>query len=382
MKLTKYFAFFLAAVVASLLVWLGKPLSVLSQPQVQLRTNPPLDQVIPATEPVQLILQATDIHQQPLTNANFQIRLLTPAKTPWFTSDFPMVEGTTLLEMAAIAPSGTFQLEQTLPIRGTYHLEVHVIPQTVGAFEPFEQVLTFSVPENPKKYRNAAILAAILLTAGLGSGWVLGGDQTIQDGGIAPKPARMLLSAAILLSIVVLLVINIEAEIAETQISHDGEQSFVAPTTQVAQGVQVKLSGDTWAIVGQTAKQTIQITDASTQEAVIDVSVKLQIIASEHDERVFAFEGLPDSTGMLTWKQQFFDGAPHQVIATISPITNSSYQFSPIQVSHVVDVEGVAPPLYTRFITLIYFTAIFVASLIMGLVMRQRFRLQKKTPSF
>lgn len=382
MRSTKYFAFCLAASVASLFLCLGNPLPVASQPKVQLQTDPPLSRVIPAAKPVQLTLQATDPQQQPLTNTNFQIRLLTPAKTPWLTSDFPIVEGTTLLAMEAIAPSGRFQLEQTLPIRGTYRLEVNVTPQTAGAFEPFEQVLTFSVPENPKKYRNVAILAAILLLLGFGSGWVLGGDQTIQDGGVAPKPARMLLSGAILLAIIVLLVVNISSEMAELHPSHDSQRSSFEPETQISQNIQVELSGDTQATVGQTATQTVRVTDAATREPITDVIVKLQAIALEHNERVFAFEGIPNNAGELTWQQQFFDGAPHQVTATISPTTNRARQFSPIQVSHEVDVEGVAPPLYIRFITLIYFTAIFLASLIMGLVMRRRFRLRQKTLSF
>lgn len=382
MKLTKYFTFCLAASVASLLIWLGNSSSVLSQPNVQLQTEPPLNQIVPATEPVRLTLQATDSHQQSLANVNFQIRLLTPAKTPWFTSDFPIVEGTTLLEMGAIVPSGKLQLEQTLPIRGTYRLEVSVAPQTVSDFEPFEQVLTFSISENPKKYRNVAILVAILLLAGLGGGWILGGDQTIQDGGIAPKPIRMLLSAAILLSIVALLVVNVGAEVAEIQTNNVDEQSFFAPATQTSQGIQVRLSGDTQATVGQTATQTVQITDISTGEAVTDAIVKLQAIALEHNERIFTFEGLSNDMGIVTWKQQFFDGSPYRVTATISPITNSPRQFSPIQVSHEVNVEAIAPPLYIRFITLLYFTAIFVTGLIIGLVMRRRFRLQQITLPF
>lgn len=44
------------------------------------------------------------------------------------------------------------------------------------------------------KYRNLAILAAILLSVGFGGGWILGSDQTVRDGEIAPQPVKMLLS--------------------------------------------------------------------------------------------------------------------------------------------------------------------------------------------
>ncbi|HEY9646959.1 MAG TPA: hypothetical protein V6C88_11345, partial [Chroococcidiopsis sp.] len=120
MKLTQYFGLFLAAGLSSLVVYLGSAPPVVSQPVVQLETEPPLNQVVPAAAPVQLNLQAVDSSQRPLADANIAIRLLTPAKTPWLTSDFPIVEGTTLLAMNAIAPTGALQIEQTLPIRGTY----------------------------------------------------------------------------------------------------------------------------------------------------------------------------------------------------------------------------------------------------------------------
>ena len=83
-------------------------------------------------------------------------------------------------------------------------MEVAVTPQIIGAFEPFEQSLSFKVPENPVKYRNLAILAIILLGVGFGSGWILGRDQTIDEGEIAPQPVRMLLSGMTIVAIAVL----------------------------------------------------------------------------------------------------------------------------------------------------------------------------------
>ncbi|MBD1911334.1 MULTISPECIES: hypothetical protein [unclassified Leptolyngbya] len=370
MRFAKYFGLFLVANAASLLCWLWSSSIAVSQSTLQLQTTPPLNQVIPATEPVQLTLQAMNAQQQPLTDAKIQLRLLAPAKTPWLSSDFPIVEGTTLLDMEAIAPSGTLQFEQTLPIRGTYYLEAKVTPQRAGDFEPVEQTLSFSVPENPVKYRNVAILAAILLVAGLGSGWVLGGDQSLQDGEMAPRPVRMLLSGGCVVAIAILLVINISAELTEHH-DHASTASASIPATQTSEGIQVELSGDTLAMVGQLAPQTVQVTDATTKIPLTDVAVKIQINSLEHNERVFTFEGFPDATGQLTWQPQFFDGAPHQVIATVLP-GNFSRSFQPIQVAHEVDVHGVAPPLYIRFITLIYFTAIFVAALIGGLFLRRR----------
>lgn len=370
----KYFWVSLSAGFALTLIWLLASLPAASQTAVQLQTNPPLNQIVPNTEPVQLTVQAIDANQQPIADANIQIRLLTPPKTPWFTSDFPIVEGTTLLELDAIAPAGKLQFEQVLPIRGTYRLEANVTPQTAGAFEPFEQVLTLSVPENPVKYRNLGILIAILLLTGCGGGWVLGGDQTVREGEIAPQSVRMLLSAATLLAIVVLLTVNITAEISEARSPLHSVAASADPAIAQAQGIRVELAGDRQATVGQTATQTLLVTDANSKEPIANTAVNLQAIALEHNERVFSFAGMTDRAGRFTWQQQFFDGAPHQVSATIAPAANSVRQFAPIQVAREVEVEGIAPPLPIRFISLIYFTAIFVVGLVAGFLGHRRFQ--------
>jgi hypothetical protein len=108
-------------------------LSQSPQSAVQLTTSPPITQVSPleaeATEylgsgqyqaPVQLKLQAHDSTGKPLQNAQFHLQVLTPLPTPWFTTDFPIVEGTKLLDIAGASPTGEFQIQQVFPIRGNY----------------------------------------------------------------------------------------------------------------------------------------------------------------------------------------------------------------------------------------------------------------------
>jgi hypothetical protein len=196
------------AIAISGLIWLSKSTPVVSQPTVQLQTEPPLAEVIPDDTVVKFQLQAIGTEEQPLTDANLKVRILTPAKTPWFSSDFPIVEATELLELEAIAPQGNLEFEQVLPIRGNYTVEVAVNPKVTGAFEAFNRSLTVIVPENPVKYRNLAILAIILLGVGFGSGWLLGGNQTVGDREIAPQPVRMLLSTMTIIAIAVLLLVK------------------------------------------------------------------------------------------------------------------------------------------------------------------------------
>lgn len=194
MKSIKYGLLTLIAIAVSGLIWLSKSSPVVSQATVLLKTEPPLEDVIADETVVKFKLQTITSNKQPLSDANIQVRIFTPGKTPWLASDFPIVEGTELLNFEALANQGTVEFEQVLPIRGNYLLETSVTPRDAGVVVAFEDSLNFKVPENTVKYRNLAILAAILLLVGFGSGWILAVDQTVREDEIAPQPVRMLLS--------------------------------------------------------------------------------------------------------------------------------------------------------------------------------------------
>jgi hypothetical protein len=347
-------------------LWFNSLSSHASEPTIQLQTEPSLSQAIPDEAPVRISLQAVDATAQPLSDVQFQLQLLTPGKTPWFTSDFPIVEGTKLLELGAKAPDGKVEFEQVMPIRGSYTLKAQVTPLTAGAFESFEQSIQLSVPENAAKYRNAAILIGILILAGVSSGWVIGGDQTVQDGEIAPQPIRLLLSAAIVVAIAVLLFVNISAELSS---AHGGEETQVAatPSVQRSQDLEIRLSGDRQATVGQLANQTIQVVNSKTGSPEANVVINVKSIALEDNKQMFLYQGKTNDQGKLDWHEQFFDGAPHQVVAEVTPSNGTAFQ-----VSHEIEVEGIAPPLYIRFISLGYYTGIFVLSLLIGIWLHRR----------
>ncbi|GAC1460451.1 MAG: hypothetical protein NVSMB70_05950 [Chamaesiphon sp.] len=374
--------------------WVGFAQS--PQPSVRLTTHPSIHQIRPleaeATKalgsgqykpPVQLSLQAVDAQGQALKDARIHLQIFTPSKNPWFTTDFPIVEGTKLLDLEGNAPKGKLQVQQTLPIRGTYQLLVNVTPIAPNAFTPIEQILTLTMPENRAKYLNLGILAAILLVAGLGGGWIIGGMQPIQIGEIVPQRVRLLLSGAIVLAIVALLGVNISAELAESHMSmpmsHETENAPVPskPAKLQSQGLEMQLSGDTSATVGQPAKLQVSVITAKNQQPVTDVAFKITTTQLENNWVAFAYEGTPDSTEKLAWQQEFFDGAPHSIEVEVAPQANATRKFQPFQVAQNIQVEGVAPPLYVRLISLTYFTSIVVLGLLLGLGI-QRYR-QKRS---
>jgi len=364
------------------------------QPSVQLTTNPPISQVLPleaeATTglgsgeykpPVQLTLQAINAQGQALKDARIHLQISTRPKNPWFTTDFPIVEGTKLLDLEGNAPTGQLQVQQTLPTRGTYRFLVNVTPIVANAFKPIQQTLTLKLPENPLKYRYFGILVVILLAVGLLGGWVIGSRQPIQPGEIVPHRVRLLLSGAIVVVIAALLVVNVSAEIAQSQMSmamshmtQDAPPS-AQPALRQSQGLEMQLSGDISATVGQPAKLQVSVIDAKTKQPITDVVLKVTTTQLERNWVAFAYEGTPDSSGKLAWEQEFFDGAPHSIEVEGAPQANATRQFQPFQVAENIPVEGVAPPLQVRLIGLTYFMGILGVGFLLGLgLRRQRIR--------
>ncbi|NJM64335.1 MAG: hypothetical protein HC851_01025 [Acaryochloris sp. RU_4_1] len=353
---------------------------------VQLVTEPPITQVSPleaeATEylgsgqyqpPVQLKLHARDATGAPLQNARFHLNILTPPPTPWFTTDFPIVEGTTLLDMEANAPTGELQIQQVFPIRGNYQLQVNVTPMMASAFVPITQTLNLTVPENPFKIRYFILVLAVLLAIGFGGGWIIGGRQEVRTGEIAPRRVRLLLSGVSVLAIAALLFFNISTEFVE---AHAG-MAKEAPTDPnpgliASQGLNLELTGDKQTAVGKTVSFQAKLTDSQTNQPVSDAVFSIKSTQLENNWVAFAYQGISDAQGLLAWQEQFFDGAPHNIEVEVSPSPNSQRQFQPFQATREIEVEGIAPPMSVRLVGLFYFTGVLGLGLLAGLWLQRR----------
>ncbi len=358
------------------------------QTSVQLTTEPPISQVSPleaeATKylgsgkyesPAQLRFQARDAAGVPLQNARYHVQVLTPSPTPWFTTDFPIVEGTKLLDIQGDAPTGEFQMHQVFPIRGTYQLQVNVTPIVSNGFAPIAQTLSLTVPENPLKFRYFPVVLAVLLTIGFVGGYIIGDRQVVQVGEIAPRRVRLLLSGVTVLAIAVLFFFNVSAELAQ---AHMGiKMTEEAPTVDnsgsiQSQGLTLALAGDDYTAVGQLASFQAKLFDGQTNQPVSDAIFEVSATQQENDWVAFAYQGVPDAQGTLAWQEQLFDGAPHKIEVKVSPQANSSRQFQPFQVTREIEVKGIAPPISVRLVGLFYFTGVLALGTIAGLWTKRR----------
>jgi len=335
--------------------------------QIQLAAQPPLSEIVPAHQAVRLKLETTNSQQTPLLEVQsavqWQLTLNTPVKTPWLSTDFPIVEGTTLLNGNLTSAANLLELETILPIRGKYNLQATAtVPETraQGASQVPEgrttQTFVLDVPENPVKYRNAATLAGMLLLVGLLGGWIIGKPQASSVE--LSQSARLLLSGAATVAIVALLVVNISAESAEH--SH-AEPLSLSQTTAEVGSLKLEYLGDTIATVGKLADLSARLIDTRTNQPLPDATFRLQAKDLEHGVTVLAIAGKADANGVFTWQQQFFDGAPHTLQIEASPVNSPA-----VSLAQTIDVEGVAPPLAVRLITLGYMTAIVAIGTAIG----------------
>lgn len=356
-----------------------------SQPSIQLTTEPAIAQVIPleaeATEylgsgkyesPVRLKFQAKSATGIPLENAQFHLQILTPAPNPWLTTDFPIVEGTKLLDISGDVPTGEFLVDQVFPIRGQYQLQVDVNSNDKDGITSISQTLNLTVPENPLKFKYFPLMLLILLAIGFIGGWVIGDRKQIQDGEIAPRPVRLLLSGVTLIAIAALLFFNVSAELGKAHAEMSAEKPIDNSGLIQSQGLKLELDGDKYTAVGQIAAFQLKLTDSQTNQPVSDVVFTIKSIQLENNWVAFGYRGVPNSEGLLKWQEQFFDGTPHKVEVEVSPKLGSDRQFAPFQVSREIEVEGIAPPLSVRFVSLFYFTAVLGLGVIVGIWLQNR----------
>jgi hypothetical protein len=358
-------------------------------PRVELTTQPGPTQIIPfeaeakdLQSPVKFSLQAIDQTGQPLTEARMHLQLLTPPANLWLPTDFPISEGTTLLDIEAPAPQGELHFQQMLPLRGSYRLRVEVMPMIENAFEPFQETLTLKVDENAVKFRNFGILAVILLAVGAIGGGVIGQKQQTQIGEIAPQSVRMLLSGATLVAIAALLVVNISAEQSSLSDSpahapaehppHSHPRSASRaesshPGQAQSQGLALELSAKSEARVGELTPLRVRLTDSTTKQPITGVKFQITLRQLENNWVDFSYTGSPNSIGEIEWQQQFFDGAPHEFVVEATPLPAAPRQFEPLQLTERIEVQGIAPPLSVRLVSLAYMTGILGIGLLLGL---------------
>jgi hypothetical protein len=288
------------------------------------KTTPRQELLRPFADPIDLSLLITGADGRPIQEGTVAIRLDAPSPGRFFSTDFPLVEGTLLNEMQLPVLNGRANWKQLFPIRGQYRLTVDAVANDGSKTT---KTFNFEVRENRTKWLVLAAFSAGLFLLGLVAGRVFTGTRASGVG--------LVLAAAILLGWVTFA----DAQAKETARSAVLE---IEPAT-----------------VGRPSMVRWKLTGSESADARAAI-LTLNITHLEKQKTVFAVEKIA-VPGEWSMKFHFPDGAAYRV-AAVGNLQGSP----PVRNEQVVTVTGVEPPASAMIPALSFFAAVIAAGLGVG----------------
>ena len=303
---------------------------------IHLQIQPGLDKIRPLSETAKLTLTLHDGAGQAIDRARFQIRLYAPPRGWIFSTDFPQVEGTLLLDIELPAGKRKVEWEYLFPIRGDYRLEVGAV-DSVGNMD--KRVFSLPIRESRTKLFYLGTFLAGLFVFGVMVGrlFTLQGKETRITGGL------------LLLVGSVLIICPATAQEPITKMAED--RGFV---------IRLEVSPPT---VGKLSQIRWQLLETKTGLP-YSTHITLAITQLEKGKQIFSLKGIP-TKGNFNFKFHFVDGSAHKV-TTIAELKGRH----PIRAEKVVAVKGIQPPKGVSLRALLLFTGVLVLGLITGRMSR------------
>ncbi len=315
---------------------------------VSLSSSPPPEMIRPDHDVARVTL-AVQHDGQPLPHGRVRVKVTAPPQPKLLSTDFPVVEATTLLELASDLRDGTFSFDYLFPIRGVYTFDVALQP-VAGAteFSPTAIQKPWQLYESSAEIRNVWLLVLGLFFLGGVFGLVLARSAHAKN-------------ALVLTVILAPMVLGVRAEgIVSAQIE------TASKTQQVVRGENGwALQVDSTPAEGTVGKQ-VRFDMVLTQGGEVfaeATALSLELHHIEDDKSIFKTDILAP-TGETSQRLQFFDGAPHRVMITAHPVNSNRAATSPLQATFEMEVNGIQPPMTVKLRTL----ALLIGVLIIGMV--------------
>ena len=300
--------------------------------EIKIKTIPTASKIKPDKDLVQTqVFLPKDTH--------YKIQIQTP-KSHWLIStDFPVVEDTSLFTFEGYSKTGIVTFDTIYPIRGRYSIHVTAGSET--------KELSLEVNEAPSEINKMFVFLGIIFTLGLIGGQIFLRSSQAQ---ISVKMAALIL----------FLSFNF---IYSTQISaHKGHlhkrqiEHWIGNSGNY--NLDVKFDAKD-AVVGKQVEFDIQVTKNGLE---LEQSIMLEIETFHMEDKTIMFKGRFESiNGQFSEKIQFFDGAETKTIFKVFPPGQPSFL-----IEELIDVEGIAPPTAVILKTLGYLSFITVLGIAVG----------------
>lgn len=290
--------------------------------KIYLKTTPAQEFLRPFADPVTLALLVTYADGRPVEQGKLAIILDAPKSGAFLTTDFPVVEGSRLLELALPLRQGRAQWKYLFPIRGDYRLSVQLV-----AADATVQSQSFVIPvlENRAKWLWLSLFCAGLFVCGFAAGRIF-----TTTAALAPTLCLIFLFAGF-------------AAVG----GHDGPAA-TGQITDPPAGLEIAAAS-----VGQPTRLRWRFTETSAPNALLSLSV----FHLEKRKTVFAIDKVPVA-GDYSVDFHFPDGAEYRV-NSIAEVAGQA----PLRTEQLVAVTAVEPPMTAQIPALLLFLAVVALGL-------------------
>jgi hypothetical protein len=296
---------------------------------VYFKASPRLELLHPYSDPATLTLLVTGADGKPVAKGRVAIRLEAPEPGRFFSTDFPLVEGSRLLEMSLPLREGRTEWKYLFPIRGEYRLTVEF---TALDGRKTSKTFPLRIRENKRKWFFLGIFSLALFALGVIAGRIFTSSRSSRTREFS---ACLLFLLGGLMSI-------------ETAVAQEAEGG----------GNYGWLEIDP-AIVGKPSKVRLRLADEEKADGK-SVLLSLTITHVEKAKAVFSIERLPMEKD-FAMNFQFTDGAEYRVTA-IAYATGRQM----LRTEQNISVTGVEPPAWAMIPAIGFFLAVIALGLAVG----------------
>jgi hypothetical protein len=296
---------------------------------IYFKASPRLELLHPYSDPATLTLLVTGTDGKPVAQGWVAIGLEAPARGRFFSTDFPLVEGSRLLDMRLPLKQGRAEWKYLFPIRGQYRLNVEFIaPDGRKVNKSFP----LAIRENKQKWLFLGIFTVGLFALGVFAGKIFTG---------ALSNAKRRAAACLLVSMSCVVV---SGEVVAQEV---GQRKYFG-WLEIDPATVGRLSKVRWRLAGEenVASRAVLLT--------------LTIAHLEKAKTVFSVERLPVE-GEFVMSFQFTDGAEYRVTA-IAYVTGGQM----IRTEQNISVIGVEPPARAMIPAVAFFLAVIALGLGVG----------------
>jgi hypothetical protein len=297
---------------------------------IYFKASPRLELLHPYSDPATLTLLVTGADGKPVTQGRVAIGLEGPDPGRFFSTDFPLVEGSRLLDLSLPLRQGRAEWKYLFPIRGRYRLTVEF---TALDGQKAAKTFTLEIRENKQKWVFLAIFLLALFALGMVSGRIFTSSRSSHG-------RKLAIGSVLLLG-------SLMASIGP------------APAQEAERGAQFGWLEVDPAVVGKPSKVRWRLAGRADTERQ-PVLLNLTIVHLDKGKTVFSVERLPVEKE-FAMDFQFTDGAEHRVSA-IAYVTGGRM----LRTEKNVSVTGVEPPAPAMISAIGFFLAVIALGLAVG----------------